>query len=123
MRERPESSRNTKSDVLKAGLVAVSLLGAHENLEAADIPPDATWEQGVSELHRSVIQEPVEYAAAAALLNQAVIWPRTLRGEVDGVRAHYSGMIKQLVVQSQGQPVLNYCDIHTHNVAGAAHEF
>ena len=73
--------RNVKSDVLKAGLVATQLLSpfAHSKVEAADIPEQATWEEGVAELRRSVMQEPVEHAAAVAFQNGQTVWPRTLR--------------------------------------------
>lgn len=119
-----ERSRSAKNDILKAGLIAASLLGAHDKLEAADIPPNATWEDGVTELRRSVMKEPVEYAAAAAAFhNGSTIWPRTLRGDIDGVLADYRNMIRELAEHARGEPIQNFCDIHTHSVASIRHEF
>lgn len=113
-------------NTLRAGVAALTLLSAvgHEKAQAAEILPTATWEQGVNELHRGVMQDPVEYAAVAAVLpGKKIAWPSTIRGEADGVKAYFSKTIRELADQTNGEAVLNYCDIHTHPVASAATEF
>lgn len=122
-REMPRHKQAT-SDLFTVGIVAASLLGAHGKVEAADIQPEATWTQAVQELRRSVLEEPVEFAAAGAELRSGkMVWPRTIRGEADGVRADFRQMMRQLATNIQGEPVRNFCDIHTHQTASTASEF
>src|SRR3989338_4959519 len=123
LEKRGETPRNSKSDVLKAGLVALSVLGAHDSAKSAEIPPNATWDQGVRELRRSVLQEPVEYVATGAVLHtKTIVWPRTIRGEQRGLNAPVGPVLQELRILADGNVVTNYCDIHTHPAMSIAKE-
>src|SRR3989344_3367061 len=126
MSERLKRERTKTTNALKAGLVAAQLLNplAHSKLEAAEIPPNATWEQGVTELRRSVMQEPVEDDATSLTFRDGKHrWMKTGAGEATIVRSNYRIMVSDLSVLVGKEPIANLCDAHTHAVASIATAF
>jgi len=106
-------------NVLRSGLVAASLMGAveHDRVEAAEIQPGATWEEGVSEMTRSVREDPAEHTATfVAYADGTYEWFVAGVGTQKGVFGVPSDLLgSALAKHSGGKPIERLCDMHTHN--------
>ena len=111
--------RKTRSDILKAGLVAASLTAPfdHGPARAAEIPPEAAWLQGVAELQRDAREETVEDAATFLIYDDgSQEWLTPTRGKPNGgVRGPNTESIARTISEHQ-KAGLNtaVCEIHTH---------
>ena len=118
MFEKPRQEKpKTGLNVLRAGLVAAQMLSpyAAEKVEAAEIPKEATWQQGVAELRRSAKEEPIEYAAYfVRFSNGTHAWLPTVEGDVTNVSTNVSHVGAQIQNIRGERKITNLCRIHTH---------
>lgn len=122
--EKLEQLGKKRSGVLEAGVVALTLLGAHEKLQAAEIAPTASWEEGISEIRRNVREDPYEIGATFVVRDDnAVSWLPTIQGTLGGASKPIKVMARQLEKISNGGQVTNVCDLHSHPTQSIENEF
>ena len=110
-----EKSRTT--DTLKAGLLAASLITPFEHgpAAAAEIPREATWQQGSAELQRSAVEKLNEYHTAFVLYTDGSSdWIPVIQGQATIVRRSSEQQVKRMLEYKGDRSFERVCDIHTH---------
>ncbi len=122
--EQKKQENRTLDNTLRAGLVATSLFGAHDNMQAAEIPRDATWKQGVELLQQSVRESAVEAGATFIVYTDGSTgWLPPAKGEQLRVVKPPPEIVEEIGRQRGERNVALLCDIHTHPKVSIEQEY
>lgn len=90
----------------------------HERLEAAEIPPTATWSEGIKVLENGTLNDEVETAATFYIDNQTKRkkWISSKEGEATVVVTKPIDLAKDIKNEIEFHPTqsITLCDLHTH---------
>lgn len=123
---KPERKGGTANS-LRAGLLATgSLIALYEHgpARAAEIPREATWEQGVSELRRSAREDLFEHFVAFVQFSDGSSgWLPPIPGTSVSVNPDFRDISEQIAKMNTRSNVSEMCTIHTHTKRGAPEAF
>lgn len=109
---------------IEAGAVALSLTLPHEHIVAAEINPETSWVEGIAEIKRSVLEDPIEHAAVFIVYEDGSAgWLPTMKGETGEVISDLRIIVPGIASEREGRNIARVCDIHTHPVAAIEAEF
>jgi len=112
---------------LKVGLTALSLLGTpygHDRAEAMEIPPTATWQEGMRETEKSVLADAVEHKITfVQYADGTSIWAPTIKGVLQQVTSSPEKVITGILNSGEKNTIQTLCDMHTHPSHSAVNEF
>lgn len=110
-----ESSIDTKI----AGVVLAGILSAFpsENVEAMEMPPRATWSQGIEAAHESVMKGEVEHGFVFLKypgVNDKSFWPTIIKGSEYSVQLDASAIAGAVSKEMNSGKIEKICFGHSH---------
>jgi hypothetical protein len=98
----------------------------HERLEAADIPPGATWMEGIQTLQNGVLSDKVETLGTFYIDNQTHRgkWVLGKEGERTQVKYAIKDIKKAIESELSATPTQSFtiCELHTHPLSAGESE-
>ena len=113
-----EGMPRQRSEILKSTVVAAGLLLGYEHgpAKAAEIPREASWPQGVEELHRRSKEEPIEFGVDfIQYTDGSSDWLPDIHGDESSVSRDADATVRTTTEHAQGRSIARVCGIHTHS--------
>ena len=115
------SSRKIESsmDSKIAGLVLAGFLSVfpNENVEAMEMPPKATWSQGIEAAHKSVMNGDVEYGFVFLKypgVNDKSFWPTIIKGDKYSAKLNAPAVTSVVSKEINSDEIEKICFGHSH---------